>query len=178
MNIVTLRSDGSVLENRKNLDDDPLEYLGYKLEFTEGVVLRTFFEMIKKYPLLARLNPFLLTYLKHYGSCGEKNCIYPDMDYLELDKTIEMIGFPGKPRLEIYITLHGVKENKKIDLKDIGMDSLLDMPLKLGKLKHVVMGDKVDIFEFETVFTFFEFIDGIVWELSFLGTLTGCPLRR
>jgi hypothetical protein len=178
MNIVTLQPDGSVLENRKHLSDDPLEFLGYKIEIARGVILRTFFEMIKKYPLLVRLNPFLPTYLKHYGLCAQKGCVYPGMDYLEMEKTIEMIGFPGEPRLEIYIALHGVKENKKIDLKDIGIDSLLDMPLKLGKLKHVVMGDKVDIFEFETVFTFFEFIDGIVWELSFLGTLTGCPLRR
>lgn len=178
MNIVTLQADGSILENRKYLGDDPLEHLGYKLEIADGVVLRSFFKMIRKYPLFARLNPFLPTYLSHYGSCAEKDCVYPGMDHLELDKTIEMIGFPGEPRLEIYITLYGVQNSRKIDLKDIGLDSLLDMPLKLGKLKHVVMGDKVDIFEFETVFTLFEFIDGIVWELSFLGTLTGCPLRR
>jgi hypothetical protein len=178
MNIVTLQPDGSVFESRRHLSEDPLEFLGYKVEIAERATLRTFFKMVIKYPLLARLNPFLPTYIKHYGLCAEKDCVYPDMDYLELDKTVEMIGFPGEPRLEIYITLHGVKENEKIDLKDIGLDSLLDMPLKLGKLKHVVMGDKVDIFEFDTVFTFFEFIDGIVWELSFLGTLTGCPLRR
>lgn len=178
MNIVTLQPDGSVFESRRHLSEDPLEFLGYKVEIAERATLRTFFKMVKKYPLLARLNPFLPTYIKHYGLCAEKDCVYPDMDCLELDKTVEMIGFPGEPRLEIYITLHGVKENEKIDLKDIGLDSLLDMPLKLGKLKHVVMGDKVDIFEFDTVFTFFEFIDGIVWELSFLGTLTGCPLRR
>jgi hypothetical protein len=178
MNIVTLQPDGSVLESRKKLSDAPLEFLGYKVEIAKGVKLRTFFEMIKKYPLLARLNPFLPTYLEHYRLCAKKDCVYPGIDYLELDKTIEMIGFPGEPRLEIYLTLYGVQKKEKIDLKDIGIDSLLDLPLKLGKLKHVVMGDKVDIFEFETVFTFFEFIDGIVWELSFLGTLTGCPLRR
>lgn len=178
MNIVTLQADGSIMESRRFLSDDPLEFLGYKVEIVEGVTLRTFFKMIQKYPLLARLNPFLPTYLKQYGLCAEKDCVYPGMDYLVLEKTVEMIGFPGEPRLEIYIALHGIKENEKIDLKNIGIDSLLDMALRLGKLKHVVMGDKVDIFEFETVFTLFEFIDGIVWELSFLGTLTGCPLRR
>jgi hypothetical protein len=178
MNIVTVQPDGSVFESHRHLSDDPLEFLGYKVEISKGVTLRSFFEMFKKYPLLSRLNPFLPTYIKHYDLCAEKGCVYPAMDYLELNKTVEMIGFPGKPRLEIYITLNGVKEKEKIDLKDIGMDSLLDMPLSLGNLKHVVMGDKVDIFEFDTVYTFFEFIDGIVWELSFLGTLTGCPLRR
>ena len=52
------------------------------------------------------------------------------------------------------------------------------MSLKLGRLKHVVFGDKVDIFEFDTVFTLFEFIDGITWELSFHVTPEQCELRR
>ncbi len=178
MNIVRIETDGSVVENRKRLEESPLEYLGYRVELAGGATLRTFFRMIEKYELLARLNPFLVTYLKHYRSCAEKDCAYPGMDRLELEKTVEMIGFPGEPRLEIYITLHGVRGDESVDLKDIGLDSLLDVPLGLGRLRHVVMGDQVDIFQFDTVFTLFEFIDGIVWELSFLGTLTGCPLRR
>jgi hypothetical protein len=36
----------------------------------------------------------------------------------------------------------------------------------------------MDVFEFETVFTLFEFIDGIAWELSFHGTPDACDLRR
>ena len=58
------------------------------------------------------------------------------------------------------------------------LENILDMPLKLGKLKHIVFGDKVDILEFDTVFNLFEFIDGIMWELGFQGTLTACELRR
>ena len=50
------------------------------------------------------------------------------------------------------------------------------MPLKLGMLKHIIFGDKVDVFEFDTVFSLFEFIDGIVWELSFHGTPKECAL--
>ena len=52
----------------------------------------------------------------------------------------------------------------------------MDMPLKLGVLKHIVFGDKVDVFEFETVFNLFEFIEGIIWELSFQGTPKECTL--
>ena len=52
------------------------------------------------------------------------------------------------------------------------------MPVKLGKLKHMVLGDQVDIFEFETVFSLFEFIDGIAWELSFHGIPESCEIRR
>ena len=48
----------------------------------------------------------------------------------------------------------------------------------LARLKHIVFGDKVDIFEFDTVFTLFEFIEGIAWELSFHVAPTECALRR
>ncbi|MGD8258472.1 MAG: hypothetical protein PVH56_12955, partial [Desulfobacterales bacterium] len=62
------------------------------------------------------------------------------------------------------------------ELKSFHMQSLLDIPLKLGMLKHIVFGDKVDVFEFDTVFSLFEFIDGIIWELSFHGTPKECAL--
>ena len=50
------------------------------------------------------------------------------------------------------------------------------MPLRLGLLKHVVFGDRVDVFSFETVYTLFEFIDSIAWELSFHGTPRECKI--
>jgi hypothetical protein len=36
----------------------------------------------------------------------------------------------------------------------------------------------MDAFEFDTVFTLFELIDAIVWELSFHGSLQACDIRR
>jgi hypothetical protein len=50
--------------------------------------------------------------------------------------------------------------------------------MKLGRLKHIVFGDKMDMFEFDTVYTLFEFIDGVAWALSFHGTATECQIRR
>jgi len=69
-----------------------------------------------------------------------------------------------------------VRGKDTCELKSFHMQSLLDMPVKLGMLKHIVFGDKVDVFEFDTVFSLFEFIDGIVWELSFHGTPKECAL--
>ena len=89
-----------------------------------------------------------------------------------------MIGYPGKPRLEIYHSLQGRSGSETEQLKSSSLEGLLDMPVKLGKLKHMVLGDQVDIFEFETVFSLFEFIDGIAWELSFHGTPEACEIRR
>jgi hypothetical protein len=58
------------------------------------------------------------------------------------------------------------------------LENLLDIKIKLGKLKHIVFGDQVDIFEFDTVYTLFEFIDGVAWALSFHGTPKQCEIRR
>jgi hypothetical protein len=88
-----------------------------------------------------------------------------------------MIGFPEK-RLEIYTTFSGVYANEAYEIRSLQLDSLLDLPVKLGRLKHVIFGDPVDIFEFDTVFTLFEFIDGIAWELSFHVIPSQCEIRR
>jgi len=62
------------------------------------------------------------------------------------------------------------------EIKSFHLESILDMPLKLGVLKHIVFGDKVDVFEFDTVFNLFDFIEGIIWELSFQGNPKECAI--
>ena len=58
----------------------------------------------------------------------------------------------------------------RTEIKFMQLAGLLDLPIRLGCLRHVVFGDQVDIFEFKTVFTLFELIDGIAWQLSFHGS--------
>ena len=176
MNLITLKNDGSFAENDKAVESDPLMFLSYQIDLGKGYTLRSFFRMFEKYALLAKLNPFLPDCLQQYLASPNSECISDEFDYLQFGKTIEMIGFPGEPRLEIYHTLCGVRDKDTCELKAFHMQSLLDMPLKLGMLKHIVFGDKVDVFEFDTVFSLFEFIDGIVWELSFHGTPKECAL--
>jgi hypothetical protein len=158
MNTVTLKRDGSILSDGKTVETDPLVCLGYQVDLNEDYILRSFFRMLEKHSLLAKLNVFFPSYMEQYLACPDDNCKTENIDYLELRKTVEMIGFPGQPRLEIYNSFQGT--------------------VKLGRLKHIVFGDKVDIFEFDTVFTLFEFIEGIAWELSFHVAPTECALRR
>jgi hypothetical protein len=67
---------------------------------------------------------------------------------------------------------------KPVPIKDYQVDMLLDLTVCLGKLRHVIFGDSVDVFEFDTVYTLFEFVEGIGWELGFHGTPRECQLRR
>jgi len=176
MNTITLRTDGCITANGKLVESDPLMFLGHKIELEEGYTLRSFFRLFEKYAILAKLNVFLPDCIEQYRACSQSQCISDDIDHLEFNKTVEMIGFPGEPRLEIYNALCGVREKETFEVRSFRLESLLDMPFQLGMLKHIIFGDKVDVFEFETVFSLFEFIDGIVWELSFQGTPKECAI--
>jgi hypothetical protein len=74
--------------------------------------------------------------------------------------------------------LKGVVGKEILDLKFFHLENLLDLKLKLGKLKHVVFGDREDAFQYETFYTLFEFVEGIAWELSFNFNPLECSIRR
>jgi hypothetical protein len=173
MNAVTLKKDGAINLNGKTVATDALDLLSCQIVLEEGYSLRSFFKMLNKYTLFAKLNAFSASSIEQYDSCPEQECDAGWLDYLEFGKTVEMIGFPDK-RLEIYNALFGVRDGETAEIKSMQLASLLDLPLKLGKLKHIVF----DIFEFETVYTLFEFIDGIAWQLGFHATPEQCELRR
>ena len=178
MNTVILQPDGALQQDDLSVAADPLRYLGFKVELGQGYTLRSFFRMIERYPVFAQLNAFFPECMQLYHACPDGECLAPGMGHLELYKTVEMMGFPGEPRLEIYHALCGVDGAGTCEIKAFPLENLLDMPVRIGKLKHVVFGDKVDVLEFDTVFNLFEFIEGIVWQLSFHRSPKECALRR
>lgn len=178
MNRVMLSPDGILSAGGKKLRQSPLPYLGAKLELGQGVSLRSYFAMLTAYSQLIVLNAFFPGYLEKVGKAPSQGCRCDQFDCLEMTKTIELIGYPGDPRLEIYHSLIGRRGSETHSIRDNEIETLLDMQIRLGKIKHVVFGDKVDFFEFDTFFTLFEFLDGIAWELSFQGAPAECRIRR
>lgn len=175
---LTLLSDGNLVRGGRPLEGDVLMHLGDRIVLDEDATLRSYFRIFDHFPLLERLNAFFPACREEVRKSPGEGCRTGAFDRLEFGKTVEMIGFPGKPRLEIYHGLHGVAGKENVEIRQIPLEELLDMPLGLGRLKHIVFGDRVDVLEFDTVFTLFEFIEGIVWELGFQGTLMACELRR
>jgi hypothetical protein len=178
MNDVFLEKSGSIVHKGKVVEGDPLLYLGARVDIEMGFTLRSFFELLLRYPILSGLNSFLASYLEQYRKSAQGGTAVVELDGLEFGKTVEMIGFPGKPRLEIYTSLYGRQGESQRDIRPFTIDSMLEIPLRLGRLRHIIFGDKQDIFEFETVITLFEFLDGIAWALSFQSTPPHCSLRR
>ncbi len=176
MDTVILRKDGRLETGGKATEDKVLRTLGYRLELEPECSLRSVFEMLRCYPVLENLNDFTPALVKEYGQSPESGCVYEGVKTIEFSKTVEMIGFPEK-RLEIYNQLKGANDDETFEIRSINLDNLLDIPLRLGVLKHVIFGDEVDVFEFDTVYILFEFIETIIWELSFHGMPKECQIR-
>ncbi len=177
MNRVTLQADGNLIVDAGKVAEQPLRYLGYQLHLEADCTLRSYFHLLNAHAALTHLGDFFTILLEQYGRCPQQDCRWPDFSCLEFAKVVEMIGFPGDPRLEVYNALHGVKGDKTEEIRALPLEVLMDMPMRLGRLKHVIFGDSVDTFMFDTVYTLFEFIDGIAWELSFHGTPPECQIR-
>jgi hypothetical protein len=176
MNRVILQPDGQLIAQARESVQQPLGCLGHQVQLDEGCKLRSYFQMLVKYPVLRQLGAFYEHITDQYQRCPADGCLWHAFDHLELAKTVEMIGYPGSPRLEIYNVFRGVDATQTHEIRSLAMEFLLDMPLRLGRLKHVIFGDNMDTFDFETVYTLFEFIDSIAWELSFHGTPAQCNL--
>lgn len=177
MNGIILKPDGTIEHDGKRVAGEPLNLLSARIQLDAGYRLRSFFKMFEVYQLLVRLNDFMPTYLDQCRKCGPETGICDAFSHLEFAKTVEMIGFPEK-KLEIYTTIRGVSGELRMETKPYQFETLLELPLRLGGLKHLVFGDRVEDFNFDTVYTLFEFIDGIAWELSFNAMPEQCQLRR
>jgi hypothetical protein len=178
MDNLCLDIDGSIATIRKGDPAALLAGLARQVELRPGYTLRSFFRMLDAYEPLVHLNAFFSDLLDQFHQGPAGGCQVAGLDCLVLEKTVEMVGFPGEPRLDIYRSFSGWGDGKAVRIKDYQVDMLLDMPIRLGKLKHVIFGDQVDTFEFDTVFTLFEFVEGIGWELGFHGTPRQCQIRR
>lgn len=178
MNTIRIQRDGTLVSEGAGAPADPLPCLNCAVVLAEDFSLRSYFSVLEAYPDLLRINPFFPVYLEQYRACDREGCRTEDFDRLVFRKTVEMIGFPGNPRLEIFTSLKGDGAEGEVNIHSYSLQQLLDLPLGLGKLKHVIFGDTVDVFEFETQFTFFELVDGIAWELSFQNLPQKCEIRR
>jgi hypothetical protein len=179
MNEVLLSEDGNLLDQNGAHVDDALRALGARVALGSGYCLRGFMRMLRLHPVLFRLNDFAQDFAAQYDSWPAEGCTPPGLDHLEFARVVEMIGHPGPPRLEIYHTLRGVLPGgEDMEIKSWQVETLLDAPLVLGPLRHVVFGDRVAEFRFETICNLFELFEGVLWQLAFHGTPRECALRR
>lgn len=179
MDEIILSTDGMLQDIVGVRATDPLRCLGARLVLAPGCTLRSFVRMLVAHREFQRLNDFAPEFARQHGSWPDHGCLPAGLQGLQLSRVVEIIGHPAPPRLEIYHTLRGLDAaGGDMEIKGWRVEALLDVPLALGPLRHVVFGDRVEAFRFETVCNLFEFIEGICWQLAFHGTPQECALRR
>ena len=174
MNQVELHADGTLTTEGTLVSKNPLGFLGHRILLTDACVLRTFFNLIARYNVLSQLNTALDVLQDQFGQCPAQGCQWDGFEKLQFSKIIAMTGFPGKPSVDIYHHLSGVGSQGSVEIRELPLEVLLDMPLILGPLDHKVFGDNLEQMAFDTAYTLFEFIDGMAWALSFQGASIRC----
>lgn len=178
MNNVNLCANGFLIHEERQVEGEPLVFLSCRIELREGYTLRSYFRMLDRYPVLSRLNFFFPDLVSRYAASPAEGCADAGLDCLEFGKIVEMTGFPQEPSIQIYPSLKGIMGEDVFELRRFGLENILDLPLRLGGLRHIVFGDKMDVFRCDTAFNLFEFVEGIAWELSFQTGPSECRLRR
>ena len=179
MDEVILNTEGMLLRADGSPVADALCALGARATLAPGYSLRGFMRMLKVHPVLLRLSDFAPEFADAYDSWPAADCRPSGLEALEFARVVELIGHPGPARLEIYHTLRGrIGGGEDMEIKSWRVEMLLDVPLVLGQLRHVVFGDRVQEFHFETVCNLFDFYEGVLWQLAFHGTPLECALRR
>lgn len=179
MEEVILGINGTLTDRSGRNVDDPLRALGARVSLAQDFRLRGVMLLLLAWPELRRLNDFAPDLCDRYASWPAEGCMPPGIERLVFSRVVEIIGHPAPPRLEIYHTLRGeLPGGEDLEIKSWQVEMLLDAPLVLGPLKHVVFGDRVDAFRFETVCSLFDFLEGVLWQLAFHGTPRECALRR
>lgn len=177
MEKIYLTKDGIILKKDKPVTDNVLPLLSNTIELEPGFTLASFFAIIDKYKSFVKMSELLETFLTMAKASRGQFPKTPEIEGLVFYKTISIKGFPGKPGIQIYNSLKGIKNKRTKSLKFFQMESLLEHELILGDLKHIVFGDGQDMFTYETFYTLFEFIEGITWEMSFNFNPLQCSIR-
>ena len=177
METLLLTKKGEIMKRERPATGDPLSWLPQFVALEPGFTLASFFSMVNAYPIFFQLSPVLTPLAEMAAAAGNGYPKAEELDRLVFYKTVTMKGFPGRPGIEIYNSLKGVKGEKILGLKFFQVESLLEHDLSLGDLKHVIFGDSQDMFTCDSHYSLFEFIDGVAWEMSFNFNPLQCSIR-
>lgn len=103
MDAIRLHSDGTLSSEAPFAG-----LLRMRLELDGDVTLRSFFRLLKRNPLARELVPGLGDALAEAEACPASGCRYPGLEALRLGKRVELTGFPGTPRVDVYLAVEGV----------------------------------------------------------------------
>lgn len=184
MNEIILTQNGELKRQNGTPAPDPLAVLASRVTLGEGVCLRSVLRLLARHPELQRLSEFGPGLAAQLPAWPAEGCLAPGLESLEFARVVEVIGHPPPARLEVYHVLRGRLSGggdaggEDVEIKSWQVEQLLDVPLRLGPLRQVVFGDRVDRAPMQSDCTLFDLLDAVVWQLAFHSTPRECALRR
>lgn len=167
------------------VDSDEIDSLRYyPIQLEEGFTLRDYFTLVMKYPDVLKYDRFLPAYTLEAKRAPKSGCntLDSDISHLELEYTISVEDYH---KIKEELEANGIDTNPTIDngyhffgrgnennwgVEFSSLDEMLDYEIKIGKkILYVSMEDKEFTIEDDFRPTFQEFIQEIIWELSFGG---------
>lgn len=176
MDTVLLQTDGQLQLPDGSASTDGLHCLRRVLHLQPGCTLRSFFRLLEAYPLFQALVPGLDSAVREAQALPTAGCSGPLVEGMSVTKCIEITGYPGAPRVDVYLRLEGLGEAPP-ELRFLRLHDLLDVPLELGRARHVLLGE-TSALVCEASFTLFELIECVGWELGFEGGSVTCNIER
>ena len=176
MDTVLLQADGQLQLSDSSSTLNGLGCLRRVLQLQSGCTLRSFFRLLEAYPLFQTLVPGLDSAVREARALPLAGCSGPLIEKLSVVKCIEITGYPGKPRADVYLRLEGCGQDPP-ELRFLRLHDLLDIPLELGNVRHVLLGETSSLV-CDASFTLFELIECIGWELGFEGGSVTCNIER
>ena len=167
MDAIRLHSDGTLSSEAPFAG-----LLRMRLELDGDVTLRSFFRLLKRNPLARELVPGLGDALAEAEACPASGCRYPGLEALRLGKRVELTGFPGTPRVDVYLAVEGVGDELP-ELRFFRLRDMLDTPLQTGTARHVLLGETATALDAETSFTVFDLLEGMVRMMDTEDDFTG-----
>ena len=91
---------------------------------------------------------------------------------------MELTGFPGTPRVDVYLAVEGVGDELP-ELRFFRLRDMLDTPVANGDGPACpARRAQPTALDAETSFTVFDLLEGMGWELGFQGGSLTCNLKE
>ena len=158
--------------------DHILSYLDSEFELEESFTLRDYFTLILNYSALQKLDLNFPLYIKEFLLAPKSGCINNEMSEIILEFNVASILSSGhiEGSLEVYINVSGISNKEdgiRFGLDFCPLDKILDLPIVFGDALVYKTKDYIKIQDQQTEnfsYTLYNFIHGIIYELSFYGS--------
>lgn len=173
--MLKLKKNGNITTEKGKSTNTALFFLNDAIVLEDGFTLRSFFKMVDKHKEFQLLNVYFKDFLDEYMACKVRGCTCHDIKYIEVYKEIDNSVYDDMEDFTESIVVHGTGNKDCYAIEYTELNELLDIPIKIAQLKYIKCfltekHKKSEIKQYDTPLSLYDFVTGLILELSFFGT--------